>query len=97
MTGEEIGIGEEWLTTEQAAELTGYSQSYMRKLALGDKVTALKAGRDWLLNRAALLEFTRKMEALGSAKHDPWRPDLEAGGRGRDRQSEDNSEDQEEV
>jgi len=96
VNGEEIGIGTEWLTTEQAAELTGYTQVYMRQLALRGQVEAVKAGRDWLLNRASLLEFARKMEAMGTAKHDPWRPDLEADGRGRDRQS-DKSEDQEEA
>lgn len=79
------GIGEEWLTTEQAAALTGYSQAYMRQLA-GKRVTAIKAGRDWLLQRASLLEFAAQMAALGTDKHNPWkedREDLALAGRGR--------------
>ncbi|MFP4394727.1 MAG: helix-turn-helix domain-containing protein [Anaerolineales bacterium] len=76
-----IGIGTEWLTTEDAAQLTGHTQEYMRQLALRDRVRAVKAGRDWLLNRASLLAFVRKMQALGSEKHNPWREDLEGRGR----------------
>jgi len=83
---EKPGIGEEWLTTEQAAQLTGYSQAYMRQLAERGRVMALKAGRDWLLQRASLLEFAAQMEALGTDKHNPWkgdREDLAVQGRGR--------------
>lgn len=80
------GIGEEWLTTEQAAQLTGYSQAYMRQLAERERVTAIKAGRDWLLQRAALVAFAAQMAALGTDKHNPWkegREDLAEQGRGR--------------
>lgn len=79
-------IGEEWLTTEDAARVSGYSQAYMRQLAHRGKVTALKAGRDWLLERGALLEYKRRMEVLGDNKHNPWkedREDLAIAGRGR--------------
>jgi len=64
-------IGRDWLTTEQGAVLTGYSQAYIRQLAQHGRVYALKAGRDWLLNREDLLAFTQAMEALGSEKHNP--------------------------
>lgn len=80
------GIGDEWLTTEQAAQLTGYSQAYMRQLAERGRVPAHKVGRDWVLQREALLAFARGMAALGPAKHNPWkedRDDLAAQERGR--------------
>ncbi len=85
-TVEKPAIGEEWLTTEDAAQLSGYSQAYMRQLAQRGEVTALKAGRDWLLERGALLEYKQRMEALGDNKHNPWkedRADLAVAGRGR--------------
>ena len=85
-TVEKPEIGEEWLTTEDAARVSGYSQAYMRQLAQRGEVTAIKAGRDWLLERAALLEYKRRMEALGDNKHNPWkedREDLAVAGRGR--------------
>ena len=67
------GIGDEWVTTEEAARLSGYSQAYMRQLAQRGRVPARKVGRDWLLNRVALLRYTREMEALGNEKHSPTR------------------------
>lgn len=83
---QKLAIGEEWLTTEDAARVSGYSQAYMRQLAQRGEVTAIKAGRDWLLERAALLEYARRMEVLGDKKHNPWkedREDLAIAGRGR--------------
>ncbi len=79
-------IGEEWLTTDDAARLSGYTEAYMRQLALRKRVKAFKVGRDWLLNRAELLDYARAMKALGDAKHNPWREDREdlaIAGRGR--------------
>jgi len=73
---------QEWITTGAAQELTGYSQAYMRQLALRHRVEARKVGRDWLLNRASLIEYKQTMEQLGKQKYSPWRSDL-AGGRGR--------------
>ncbi len=80
-------IGEDWLTTEDAARLSGYTSAYMRQLAQRGRVSAIKAGRDWLINREALLEYTRGMEAMGTEKHNPWkddREDLALSGRGRE-------------
>lgn len=73
------GIGTEWLTTKQGAELTGYSVAYMRQLVHRGMVLARKVGRDWLLNRESLLAHKRKMDDLGEGKHSPWRDDLEGG------------------
>lgn len=71
-------IGTEWITTEQAAELSGYSQAYMRQLASRGTVASIKAGRDWLIRRQDVLEHRRQMEALGPAKHAPTRKDNDA-------------------
>lgn len=68
-----IGMDKEWVTTDQAARLSGYSTAYMRQLAQRGRVTAIKVGRDWLINRAELLQFAREMEALGLEKHSPKR------------------------
>jgi len=74
---------QEWITTGAAQELTGYSQAYMRQLALRHRVEARKVGRDWLLNRASLIEYKQTMEQLGKQKYSPWRSDLAAERRGR--------------
>ncbi|MFW6082981.1 MAG: helix-turn-helix domain-containing protein [Chloroflexota bacterium] len=63
----------EWITTKEAAELTGYSTARFRQLAKRGTVKADKIGRDWLLERCSVLEWAEEMKRLGPAKHDPWR------------------------
>ena len=82
---EQIG---EWITTNQAQALTGYSQAYMRQLARSGGVEARKVGRDWLIHRESLLAYKRAMDALGPAKHNPWRDDLADKGLGRNKEME---------
>ena len=82
---EQIG---EWITTNQAQALTGYSQAYMRQLARSGGVEARKVGRDWLIHRESLLAYKRAMDALGPEKHNPWRDDLADKGLGRNKETE---------
>jgi len=82
---EQIG---EWITTNQAQALTGYSQAYMRQLARSGGVEARKVGRDWLIHRESLLAYKRAMDALGPEKHNPWRDDLADKGLGRHKETE---------
>ncbi len=75
-----------WVTTKTAAALTGYTATYIRRLAGRGDVAAVKIGRDWLVERDALLAYQAHMEALGPQRHSGWRADLAAKGRGRRRQ-----------
>ncbi|MBN1811797.1 MAG: helix-turn-helix domain-containing protein [Anaerolineae bacterium] len=63
----------EWITTAEAAELAGYTPSYIRKAIGRGVLHAKKRGRDWFLKRADVLAYAKKMEQLGSQKHSPWR------------------------
>ena len=74
---------EGWINTIEAAQLTGYSQAYVRQLARKGQVEARKVSRDWLINRDELLEYKTRMDRLGAGKHNPWRDDLAEAGRGR--------------
>lgn len=74
---------DEWITTEKGAGITGYCAGYVRMLAREGRITAQRAGRDWLVNRDSLLEYKRKMDRLGTDKHNPWREDLDDRGRKR--------------
>ena len=69
-----------WITTRDAAELTGYASVTLRLLAREGKIKGCKRGRDWFLDKADVLAYAERMEELGAAKHDPWR----SGGRERD-------------
>ncbi len=55
----------EWLTTKQAAEITGYNAEYIRKLAQSSRIPAQKLGRDWVIQRADLLAYVRGVEKKG--------------------------------
>ena len=46
-----------WLTTEEAARLTGYNVEYIRRLVRTKKVEARKWGREWMVSRSALLNY----------------------------------------
>lgn len=64
---------EGWISTAEAADLTGYTAVYIRRLAKGKRIEAVKTGRDWLINRASLLAYKARMDRLGPQKHNPWR------------------------
>jgi excisionase family DNA binding protein len=63
----------EWITTKEAAELTGYRSAHIRYLAKEGHIIGRKFGRDWMIDRGGLQAYAEKMKQLGSAKHDPWR------------------------
>lgn len=65
----------EWITTNQAAALTGYDYAHIRRMARLGQLPAMKLGRDWFVHRESVIKHLREMEALGPAKHDPRRGD----------------------
>jgi excisionase family DNA binding protein len=73
----------EWITTGEAAELTGYATAYIRQLIKRGRLKAKKRGRDWFLDKAEVLAYVEKMTRLGDEKFNPWREELIEQGRGR--------------
>jgi excisionase family DNA binding protein len=63
----------EWLTTSEAAELTGYTTRYFRKAVSKGRLHGIKRGRDWFLSKKEVLAYAEEMRRLGPRKHDPWR------------------------
>ena len=63
----------EWITTSEAAQLTGYTARYFRKALVGGRLRGVKRGRDWFLRREEVLAYAEEMRQLGPEKHDPWR------------------------
>lgn len=76
-------LGKDLITTSQGARLTGWSISYVRRLALQGRITGYKLGRDWWVLQDSLLAYKRQMDTLGKDKHNPWREDLHEVGKGR--------------
>jgi excisionase family DNA binding protein len=63
----------EWITTTQAADLMGYDYAHVRLLARKGRIQSVEVGRDWLINRKNALAYAKRMEQLGTSKHDPSR------------------------
>ncbi len=63
----------EWITTKEAAELTGYTDARFRQLAGKGIIVAKKRGRDWFLDKRSVLEWAESMKRLGKQKHSPYR------------------------
>jgi excisionase family DNA binding protein len=55
----------EWITTKQAAEISGYHAEYIRRLIRSGDIEAQKLGRDWVMKRADLLAYVRSAEKKG--------------------------------
>ncbi len=84
-----MSIVEGWITIQDATGLTGYSPKYVRQLVNQRRIPARKVGRDWLVHRDSLLAHRAQMDDMGKSKHNPWRADLVALGRGRRPQNPD--------
>jgi excisionase family DNA binding protein len=63
----------EWITTSEAAKLTGYTASYFRKALKRGLLQGQKWGRGCFLNKADVLTYATETQRLESAKHDPRR------------------------
>ena len=59
----------EWITTEEAAGVSGYSLQYVERLARQGRIGAVKKGRDWWVDRDLLKAYLELMEGLGTRKH----------------------------
>jgi excisionase family DNA binding protein len=65
---------EEWLTVQEAAELSGYHPNYIRQIIRAGRVRARKFATVWQVSRSDLRVYLRKTENLG-AKRGPKRRD----------------------
>ncbi len=61
-------MAEEWITTNEAADLAGYHPDHIRRLILAGKIEARRFGPVWAVHRQSLLDYLRKMEELGERR-----------------------------
>lgn len=59
---------DKWLTTQQAAELAGYTGDHIRRLIKTGRVTARKVSIVWLIDRDSLLAYLKESEKLGERR-----------------------------
>lgn len=74
----------EWITTEEAAEVSGYHVNYVRRLMRQNKLAGRKAGTMWWVDRDSLKEYLSLVESLGTKKFDPHRGAAREEGEGKE-------------
>jgi excisionase family DNA binding protein len=50
-----------WMTTQEAAEYSGYDVQYVRRLARQGKIGAVKKGRDWWIDVEVFTAYLNTM------------------------------------
>ena len=64
-------MAEDWLTTAEAAELSGYHPERIRELVRNGKVKGLKFATVWQIDRISLTEY---LEAARDQDDQRWGP-----------------------
>jgi excisionase family DNA binding protein len=59
---------EDWLTTYEAVQLSGYELDYIRKLVRAQKIMGRKWGQSWQVSRKSLQEFLKNREQQGEKR-----------------------------
>jgi len=59
---------DEWLTTSDAARLSGYHVERIRELIREGKIDARKFGPVWAVNRMSLIDYVRTVSKLGGKR-----------------------------
>jgi excisionase family DNA binding protein len=65
---------EDWLTTYEAATVSGYNPDYIRQLIRSNKVQGRKWGLSWQVNRRSLEDYLKAAEKLGERRGAKPRP-----------------------
>jgi len=55
----------DWITTAEAVRITGYNEEYIRRILRAGKVHGKKWGREWMIDRVALLAYIKESERRG--------------------------------
>ena len=66
------------VTADQAAEKSGYTPTYVRRLAARGTIKGSRFGYQWMIDLESLLAYKARTEAEGSAKHARRYDDAEA-------------------
>jgi excisionase family DNA binding protein len=59
----------DWITTEEASELSGYHVVYLRGLIRSKKIEAQKKGGSFWVKRDSLLAYMKEAEASQDKRH----------------------------
>jgi excisionase family DNA binding protein len=61
-------MAQDWITTDEAAQLIGYTRRHVRRLVETGKVNGRRFGKVWQVSRSSLLAYLRRAEKLGEKR-----------------------------
>lgn len=67
-TKENSTMATDWITTKEAAQLSGYHSEYLRELIRAGRIKAQKWASDWQVSRKSLSAYLKEQEAKGERR-----------------------------
>ncbi|MCI0563795.1 MAG: helix-turn-helix domain-containing protein [Nitrososphaera sp.] len=64
-------VPEDWITTNEAAELSGYNLVHLRRLIREKKIVARKFGPVWQVKRQSLLDYLEEAKQSSDKRRGP--------------------------
>lgn len=65
-------MDEQWITTKQASDFSGYHVNYIRQLARGNRIRFKKFGTTLQINQQSLLEYMQAAETSDDKRRGAW-------------------------
>ncbi|MFC2052847.1 helix-turn-helix domain-containing protein [Chloroflexota bacterium] len=59
---------DDWLTSTEAAEISGYHVERIRELLREEKIKGRKWGQAWMISRDSLMSYVHKIEKQGARR-----------------------------
>jgi excisionase family DNA binding protein len=66
-------MADDWITTNEAADLSGYHLVYLRTLIREGRIEARKFGPVWQVNRQSLMAYIKAAEQAADKRWGPKR------------------------
>ena len=63
-----MGALSDWLTVNEAADLSGYHPDYLRYLLRAGEIQAQKWGNSWMVNIPSLLKYQEQVKTQGEKR-----------------------------
>lgn len=63
--------GDDWITTQEAADLSGYHVNYLRWLIREERIKARRISFLWFVNRQSLLDYMAQAKQSGDKRRGP--------------------------
>ena len=64
-------MNDDWITVQEAAEISGYHAEYVRTLIRGGKIKAQKFGPVWAVSKEVLLSYVDRARKIQDGRHGP--------------------------